>query len=334
MKLIRDFRKEDVPWSEVRSASGILSGIHFPILYEGECIAHLSMHSSRPDAFSQEDVDLLGSVSDHLGLAIRNVKHHNEVQRKLTIFQSAIQDNRNAIILQNSNRTIVHWNSGAERIYGYTEEEVLGEKIDILFTPEDKVRTERGDPVFNQGESLDFEGERVRKDGSRIWVSVTLSPILNDEGDVLAISAVHKENSKNRSEEKLHGAISDTLNWFPMGVVLLDDSRRVIHANRIANEILRAEDGLLLIGEMIGATVEKDAEALAQLIYAVTNPDNVDDSADGTVISISRNSGLRSYSILVGRIRDHSLGQISQKTGTVLFISDPEMGHDSGANCR
>jgi PAS domain S-box-containing protein len=97
----------------------------------------------------------------------------------------------------------VDWNRGAERLYGYTAAEVIGRPISLLI-PED-----RSDELpaiiqrLRQGERIDhFETERLTKDGRRISVSVTISPIRDAGGRLVGASAIARDISERKRAER------------------------------------------------------------------------------------------------------------------------------------
>jgi PAS domain S-box-containing protein len=119
-------------------------------------------------------------------------------------FESVVRSSDDAVISKDLGGIILSWNEGAERIYGYTAEEMIGRHISTL-TPEDRAdeipkileRLARGDRIDH------YETKRRRKDGAIIEVSVTISPIRNESGDVIGASAVARDISpRKRAEEE------------------------------------------------------------------------------------------------------------------------------------
>jgi PAS domain S-box-containing protein/putative nucleotidyltransferase with HDIG domain len=105
-----------------------------------------------------------------------------------------VSSSDDAIIAKDLNGVITSWNQGAERIYGYKAEEVVGKKIDFLLPP-GHLEEETG--YLNQilrGEKIEhFAVERIRKDGRHITVSTNVSPILDAEGKVIGISRIGRD---------------------------------------------------------------------------------------------------------------------------------------------
>ncbi len=113
-----------------------------------------------------------------------------------------VESSDDAIIGKTLEGTIVDWNIGAERLYGYTATEVIGRPISVLI-PEDRpdelpAIIER----LKRGERIDhFETERITKDGRRISVSVSISPIRNAAGRLVGASAIARDISERRRNE-------------------------------------------------------------------------------------------------------------------------------------
>ncbi|MFC5684102.1 sensor histidine kinase [Flavobacterium sp. MAHUQ-51] len=111
-----------------------------------------------------------------------------------------------AIILLDYEGNIQNWNTGAERIKGYSSEEIIGKNFRLFYTKEDKenykpdllIRRAKIEGVAND------EGWRVRKDGSRFWGSITINAIHDDEGNVTGYGKVTRDlTAKKHAEEQL-----------------------------------------------------------------------------------------------------------------------------------
>lgn len=99
---------------------------------------------------------------------------------------------------------ILTWNVGARRFKGYEAEEVIGEHFSRFFTPEDRAA---GVPqtmlrtAFEEGR-FEGEGERIRKDGSIIWVHVVIDPILTEEGELLGFAKISRDITERRATDR------------------------------------------------------------------------------------------------------------------------------------
>jgi PAS domain S-box-containing protein len=116
-----------------------------------------------------------------------------------------VESSDDAIIGKDLDGIIQTWNSGAERVYGYCRDEVLGRSMALLLPPERPDEEAEILARIREGERLDhYETVRLRKDGRRINVSVTVSPILDVRGNVIGASHVARDvTEKVRYEEAL-----------------------------------------------------------------------------------------------------------------------------------
>ncbi len=121
------------------------------------------------------------------------------------ILASIVDNSDDAIISKNLEGTILSWNKGAERIYGYTPEEVLGQSISILIPPDhpDEMSSILG--RLKLGKRIDhFETERVRKDGTYLNISLVISPIKDKKGIIIGASTIARDiTGRKKNEEEL-----------------------------------------------------------------------------------------------------------------------------------
>ena len=129
------------------------------------------------------------------------------------------------------------WNAGAERIFGYSADEMIGRSITALIPPDRQDDEERILSRIQRGESMQhFETVRVRKDGTMIDVSVTVSPIRDASGEIVGASKVAREITEwkraeaalRRSEERIQ-AVTENLTE---GLVVSDLAGQLLHWNR------------------------------------------------------------------------------------------------------
>jgi PAS domain S-box-containing protein len=122
-----------------------------------------------------------------------------ENEQRLRWLASIVESSDDAIVSKNLDGIITSWNSGAERIFGYTAEEAIGQPITIVI-PHDRLDEERVILTrIRRGERIEhFETLRQRKHGSLIVVSVTVSPVKNAEGKIVGAS----KNARDITEQK------------------------------------------------------------------------------------------------------------------------------------
>ncbi len=134
------------------------------------------------------------------------------IEDKMFLLASIVESSDDAIITKTSKGIITSWNSGAERIYGFPAEEVLGKPISILIppgynddVPEILERIKRGEGIHH------YETIRKRKDGKIIHVSVSISPVKDKAGLIIGASTIARDITaeviaRKQAEEKLGAA--------------------------------------------------------------------------------------------------------------------------------
>jgi two-component system cell cycle sensor histidine kinase/response regulator CckA len=134
--------------------------------------------------------------------AARERRDRRQAEAISAYLASIVQSCDDAIIGKTLDGTVVSWNAGAERLYGYSAEEVIGRSIALLIP---SVRPEELPEVFKtikRGESVDgLETVRIRKGGKPVEVSLTISPIKDATGRVVGASTVARDITRRKQEE-------------------------------------------------------------------------------------------------------------------------------------
>jgi two-component system CheB/CheR fusion protein len=126
---------------------------------------------------------------------------------------SIVQSTGDAVVSVTRDRIVTSWNRGAEKVYGYTAEEVLGRPIQVTIPPRYAEETRQMTERVLRGEAVEqFETERVRKDGSIVPVAVTVSPIIDAFGEVVGIASIARDISERRRAETRQKLLLDELN--------------------------------------------------------------------------------------------------------------------------
>ena len=129
----------------------------------------------------------------------------SESEQRLRFLASIVEFSDDAIITKNLDGIITSWNKGAERVFGYTADEAIGQPITIVI-PQDRQDEERGILTrIRRGERIDhFETVRQRKHGSLIIVSLTVSPVKNAAGKIVGASKIARDiTEQKRSQEQI-----------------------------------------------------------------------------------------------------------------------------------
>jgi len=208
---------------------------------------------------------------------------------------AAIVETTNDAILSGSlDGIITTWNPAAERLYGYSRNEIIGRSIDLLIPQDRRDETNQILAEIGAGHHVaELETVRVRKDGTAIPVSVTVSPICDPDGTVVATSAVHHDMTahmlKLRAAERLAAIVSSSED-----AIIGETLEGVITSWNPAAEAMFGYSGTEIVGQSAGILVpEEQAEqsrAVAAKVGAgqqVEHLRTVNVRKDGTVFPIS-----------------------------------------------
>jgi PAS domain S-box-containing protein len=118
---------------------------------------------------------------------------------------SIVESSTDAILSKDLNGVITSWNRGAEQIFGYSAEEVIGKPVTILIPPERRDEEPAILERIRHGERVEpYETVRMRKDGGRVDISLTVSPIRNAEGKIVGASKIARDiGDQKRSEARI-----------------------------------------------------------------------------------------------------------------------------------
>ncbi|RPJ79506.1 MAG: PAS domain S-box protein [Alphaproteobacteria bacterium] len=171
------------------------SGLDFRIvLANGE---ERTLHIKSDFIFNDEDIPIQvkGTVQD-----ITELKKSEE---KIQNLANVVESSSDAIGTISLDGIITSWNKGAEQVYGYSTEEILGKPVSILSPSHLKVETKKLSELVQQGETIrNYNTTRLRKDGKIIYVSFALSPVLNIHGKLTAISFISRDITKRKEAEE------------------------------------------------------------------------------------------------------------------------------------
>jgi len=142
--------------------------------------------------------------------------HRRDVERRraegIRALVASIAESSDAIINMTLEGIIISWNKGAEKIYGYSAEEMKGRSISLLFLPDrpDELpeileRVKRGEVV------TEYQGVLVRKDGAQIDVSLTISPIKDASGEITGALCVARDMTERRRAEEAIRTLNEEL---------------------------------------------------------------------------------------------------------------------------
>lgn len=142
---------------------------------------------------------------DYFVVLVQDITARKRAELTQRQLAAIVESSNDAIISKDLDGTVLSWNVGAERLYGYTATEMVGRSLALLFPLERQDEFMQILEQLKRGEHIHhYETERVHKDGSRLYISLSISPISDAAGVVVAASTIARDvNARKQAEAEL-----------------------------------------------------------------------------------------------------------------------------------
>ncbi len=150
-----------------------------------------------------------------------------------------------AIFLLDPNGNVTTWNAGAQRIKGYTQEEIIGRHFSTFYSAED-IRDQKPQhelEVAKRFGSVEDEGWRIRKDGSRFWANVIITAVYDETGALRGFAKITRDITERKKSEEMQRALFEQRE---ARFRAEEERRRAEDSYRVAQEANRAKDEFLM----------------------------------------------------------------------------------------
>ncbi|HEY5755481.1 MAG TPA: GAF domain-containing protein [Steroidobacter sp.] len=206
----------------------IRSAICVPLLKGGRLCAVMAVHHKQPRRWRQEEVELLQLVASRCWESIERARVSHELHELNDRLKTEVRSRTDeltrterqfsqlvlgvtdcAIYMLDPNGYVSSWNPGAERIKGYTADEIIGRHFSQFYTVEDRAigLPDRSLSLVATKGKFEGEGWRMRKDGSRFWASVLIDPIYGPDHEVVGYAKITRDMTERRLiQEQLNQA--------------------------------------------------------------------------------------------------------------------------------
>ena len=233
-----------------------------------------------------------------------------EVERRFRILVQGVTDY--AIYMLDAEGRVTNWNAGAERIKGYSPEEIIGEHFSRFYTPEE---IEGGVPqraleTARETGRYEAEGWRVRKDGSRLWASVVIDAIKDEDGKLIGFAKITRDTTEKRETQ-----------------LRLEESRE---------QLFRSQK-MEALGQLTGGLAHDFNNLLTAILGAadlagrnVADPEKLKRMLDGIRNSAQRGASLTKQLLAFARAQPLEIKQIDLKNfmGDVTTLVRPSLRTD------
>jgi diguanylate cyclase (GGDEF)-like protein/PAS domain S-box-containing protein len=247
-----------------------------PLKVGERVVGVLDVASNELNAFAEDNLFVLQTLSNQIAIAIENARLFQETEERRVYLEGVLGAAPDAIVTLDAHHRVVEWNAGAEKLFGYSPEEVIGKDTDDLITSPDVLEEAVGFTQIGLSgrEMPPTEVVRYRKDGSPVDVLLAGSPILvGDEliGTVVVYTDITEQVRAEREIEERRVYLEGVLREAPDAIVTLDAHHRIVEWNTGAER---------LFGYSRGETIGRDLDPL------ITNPDVFEEAIGFTQMAL------------------------------------------------
>ncbi len=191
--------ESNLPRGSAMARANLQSAFAFPIIAGGKVIGVLEAFSHQQQVPDADVIEMVRVIGTQIGFFIVRQQNLRDVARLAAI----VQDTEDAILAKDLNGIILDWNPAAARLYGYTRDEIVGKPVTVLFPPELQSQEQIIMARIQEGETIHhFDTTRLRKDGTRVEVSVAISPVRDETGKIVGASTTARDITERRLQER------------------------------------------------------------------------------------------------------------------------------------
>jgi PAS domain S-box-containing protein len=229
----------------VIKAEGIAALAFIPLTIDGKLIGKFMVYFDAPHNFTEAEMRLSQTISGQLSLAIERLVSERELQEANERFRLLVEGARDyAIFMISPDNVIIHWNKGAERVFGWTADEAVGRSGELVFTSEDRkhqVEKKEIEIALRKGSASDRRWHMC-KNGSRIWVDGVMHRLDDDRtGALRGFAKIARDATAQRlQQEELERRVKER-------TAELTTANQELHSEIVQRS--RLEQEILLISE-------------------------------------------------------------------------------------
>jgi len=208
--VVRDSETNPPLWRDMIRRADCRSAMALPLQTNGQVFGGFIVYSGRPDAFDEQETNALLELANDVAYCITNVRRETNLVETRTLLDNILQSSvKYSIIGLEIDGTIVFWNEGARRHYGFAADEIIGRSWDILTTPEDRASGAANrlvDDAKTRG-IAEGEFERVRKDATRFPANIVVTRRDDASGQPIGYLIISSDITETRrADEQMRNA--------------------------------------------------------------------------------------------------------------------------------
>jgi PAS domain S-box-containing protein len=212
-------------------------------------------------------IDLVINV-EFMPRALMRFAEHQSYTEGSALLAAIVANSDDAIISKTHDGKIVSWNAGAERIFGYTADEAMERSIELIIPPELRDEEKIILAKLGRGERIEhFETERFAKDGRRIDVSISVSPIREKSGRIVGASKVARDISERKHAEAVLREVNRRKDEYL--AMLGHELRNPLAAIQSAGDVIKQAGDNPRLVQKASAILERQSSHMANLLDGV-----------------------------------------------------------------
>ena len=223
-------------------------------LRRGERVDHFETVRRRKDGALLDISLTISPVKDSAGWIIgaskiaRDITERERGERAGLLLSAIVDSSDDAIISKDLNGIITSWNKAAERLFGYSADEVVGKSVTILIPPDRLEEEPKILARLRRGERVDhFETVRRRKDGALLDISLTISPVRDSAGTIIGASKIARDISERKRAERAIEALN---------AELTADVSALSRMQQLSTRLVQADNFSELLDQILAAGIE------------------------------------------------------------------------------
>jgi PAS domain S-box-containing protein len=230
---------------ETVAGEGIGAAAFIPIQEGHRLLGKFMAYYDEPHQFSEPELAVALALARQLGLGIARLRMEEArriAQRVVQHFVAIVESSDDAIVSKNLDGIIQTWNAAAERLFGYSAEEAIGQPVTMLI-PAERLSEEPGIlSRIRRGERVHhFETVRRRKNGSLVDISLTISPVRDDAGRIIGASKNARDiTERKEAQSKLQVSeqrLQELIAAIPAAIYTTDAEGKITYFNQAAVDL-------------------------------------------------------------------------------------------------
>jgi diguanylate cyclase (GGDEF)-like protein/PAS domain S-box-containing protein len=230
----------------------------------------------------------------HFLAVIEDITQRKEFETERARLATIVESSEDAIVSRTLAGTILTWNAGAERLFGWSAAEAIGANISLFIPPGHEADLHRRTTILGGGERVaSFDTVRRRKDGRLVDVSLSQAPVRNERGEVIGVSSIFRDITARKQIETERAQLAAIVEGSEDAIVSTALDRKVLSWNAAAERMF-GYTAAEVVGRVVSFLIPPDREAEAAQRRKLMDPsrpmpayDTVRVARDGRRLDVS-----------------------------------------------